>query len=707
MPRKERVSGAANTLLILIPEGRNAEGAAALLTQSGVACRVCPSFDLLYSGIGEDTGAVLVAGEALTKIHLKVLTDRLGTQSAWSDLPFIVLTRSDNAARRLMAEMRLPEALGNVVFLEYPLNALSLVAAARSALRARQRQRQMGVYLAEQHTAADALRESEARFRHMADSVPALIWMTDATGKVVFVNMHHGHMFGRPVADIVQQGWTAIVVPEAQRQFRAAFSAAFQDRATFSTETQVHDKAGRVRWLRCDGVPRLDDIGRFLGYTGCAVDITDTRLATQELERHVAERTEDLSAALEQLNAQVREREQVEKALRQSQKMEAIGQLTGGIAHDFNNMLQGILGCLDLIERRLEQGRVPEIAPYVQAARRSLSSAAALTHRLLAFGRRQTLLPRPIEPDRLVQGMEELIRRTVGPAISVMVRLRDGVWRVKSDSNQLENALLNLCINARDAMPDGGTLTIRTADRVITTRDLRGQDDAKPGRYVEMCVSDTGMGMTPDVQARAFEPFFTTKPIGQGTGLGLSQLYGFVQQSGGFVRLQSELGSGTTVSLYLPWHDDMDEAPAKAQPDIEARTSAEIELLVTNGQTVLVVEDESDVRNQITQALRDLDYRVVEAADGNVGLRVVQSPVSIDLLVTDVGLPGLNGRQLADAARVRRPDLPVLLITGYPGKALANTGIPRGMAVMGKPFTLEALTARVRAMLRAPRSEVQ
>jgi PAS domain S-box-containing protein len=523
--------------------------------------------------------------------------------------------------------------------------------------------------------------------------------MTDSNGHIVFVNMHYGHVFGRPVADIIRDGWRTIVVPDARKRFRSSFAAAFHNRTPFTAETQVRDKEGRVRWLRCDGVPRLDDIGHFLGYTGCCLDITDTRFATQELERRVVERTEELTGALARLNAEVREREHVEKALRQSQKMEAIGQLTGGIAHDFNNMLQGILGCLDLIDRRVQQGRALEVEPYVKAARQSLTSAAALTHRLLAFGRRQTLLPRPVVMDALVGSMVELIRRTVGPAIEVVTRLHDGIWNVKCDPNQLENALLNLCINARDAMPDGGTLTIWTADRVFAAGDLAGRNDIEPGKYVEMCVSDTGLGMAPSVLARAFEPFFTTKPLGQGTGLGLSQLYGFVQQSGGFVRLESEPGAGTSMSLFLPWHQDVGQASETGAVGAAGEMGAEGEIAEVAGFTVLVVEDEADIRNQITQALRELDYRVVEAESGDVGLRVVQSHQPIDLLLTDVGLPGLNGRQLADAARVRRPDLPVLLITGFPGKMLKNAGIPKGMDVMGKPFTLDALTERVQAML--------
>jgi signal transduction histidine kinase len=304
----------------------------------------------------------------------------------------------------------------------------------------------------------------------------------------------------------------------------------------------------------------------------------ELRELNDTLEARVAERTAELQAA--------------EETLRQSQKMEVVGQLTGGIAHDFNNMLQAIGGALELMQRRVEQGRTEEAARYVDAARTTVSRAAALTNRLLAFARRQSLQPKPTEPNALVQGMAELIRGTVGPSVEVVLRLGSGVWTVLCDPGQLENVLLNLAVNARDAMPDGGRLTITTTDVQLTARDLQGQDDARPGEYVEVAVADTGEGMTPAVLARAFEPFFTTKPLGQGTGLGLSQLYGFVRQSDGVVRLDSKPGQGTTVRLYLPRHlgaskpDVSDAAPSPAIP-------------IAFSGTVLVVEDEAEVRSMV------------------------------------------------------------------------------------------------------------
>jgi signal transduction histidine kinase/CheY-like chemotaxis protein len=438
-----------------------------------------------------------------------------------------------------------------------------------------------------------------------------------------------------------------------------------------------------VRWLRCEGVPRLDDTGRFLGYTGCNVDITEARLAAGELERRVAERTAELMAA--------------EETLRQAQKMEAVGQLTGGIAHDFNNMLQGISGSLDLMQHRIEQGHAAEAGRFVDAARQTVERAAALTYRLLAFARRQTLDPKPVNADAMAEGMEELIRRTVGPGIQVELRLQDGSWAVQCDPNQLENVLLNLAINARDAMPEGGHLTIGTRHARLSATDVAHEEDAKPGDYVEIAVTDTGVGMDEATRARAFEPFFTTKPLGEGTGLGLSQLYGFVRQSHGTVQLDSKPGRGTTVRFYLPRCErDTEEAQEIAPAAVPG-----IRPPMAGGGTVLLVEDEAQVRAVAAEHLRDLGYTVLEAVDGPSALRVLgnRRGLHLDLLVTDVGLPqGMNGRQVADAAREYQPGLPVLLITGYAGSVLEGQLAP-GMAVLRKPFRLDALTVKAREMI--------
>ncbi len=375
--------------------------------------------------------------------------------------------------------------------------------------------------------------------------------------------------------------------------------------------------------------------------------------------------------------------------------MEAVGQLTGGLAHDFNNLLTGISGSLELLQARVAQGRIGDLERYLSAAQGAAKRAAALTHRLLAFSRRQTLDPKPTDANRLMAGMEELVRRTMGPEVAVEVVAAGGLWATLVDPNQLENALLNLCINARDAMPDGGRLTIETGNRWLDQRAAR-ERDLPPGQYVSVCVSDTGTGMAPEVTARAFDPFFTTKPIGMGTGLGLSMVYGFVRQSGGQARIYSEPGQGTMVCLYLPRHHGVAENVDIPRELAEAPRSEQ-------GETVLVVDDEPTVRMLVREVLADLGYTAIEAADGPAGLKVLQSNARIDLLVTDVGLPGMNGRQLADAARERRPELRVLFITGYAENAVLNHGhLDPGMHVMTKPFAMEALASRIKELIAGP-----
>ena len=395
------------------------------------------------------------------------------------------------------------------------------------------------------------------------------------------------------------------------------------------------------------------------------------REANATLEARVEARTAELMAA--------------EATLRQSQKMEAIGQLTGGIAHDFNNVLQGITGNLDLLRLRTEQGRPGSVVRHLAAAHKSVARAAALTRRLLAFARQLPLDPTPANLDKLATGMEELIRRTVGPSVQVEVRLGDGSWLVLCDEGQLENALLNLAINARDAMPEGGWLTISTGEAHLSAADLAGEDGTAPGAFATIAVTDTGTGMAPEVMAHVFEPFFTTKPLGQGTGLGLSQLYGFVRQSGGVVRLESAPGRGATVRIFLPRHEPADDAGKGDEAS----------------DVVLLVEDEDGLRQSEAEWLRERGYRVLEAPDGAAALRLLDGGGRVDVLVADMGLPGgMTGRQVADAARGRRPGLPVLFMTGY---AKAGAAGP-GAETIGKPFPLEVLAERIGAVLAAARS---
>ena len=396
----------------------------------------------------------------------------------------------------------------------------------------------------------------------------------------------------------------------------------------------------------------------------------------------------DVTARIEE---QQRLRE-AEEALRQSQKMEAVGQLTGGIAHDFNNLLAGISGAFEMIATRLAQGRVSDVERYLASGQGATRRAAALTHRLLAFSRRQTLSPKATVINRLMVDLVELVRRTVGPSIKVEPIAAAGLWTTLVDANQLENAILNLCINARDAMPDGGMITIETGNKWLDARTAKDHG-LEPGQYVTICVSDTGTGIDKATLERVFDPFFTTKPLGQGTGLGLSMVYGFARQSHGHVRIYSEVGQGTMVCIYLPRHVGEEQLENVASVDVV--TPADV------GRSILIVDDEQSIRTLIVDALGETGYAVAEAADGAAGLKILESDQEVDLLITDVGLPGgLNGRQVADAARVMRPKLKVIFITGYAENAVLNHGhVEHGMEVLTKPFSIADLVKRVDRML--------
>jgi signal transduction histidine kinase len=454
--------------------------------------------------------------------------------------------------------------------------------------------------------------------------------------------------------------------PELREQALAIWSRALGGEA-FTVTQEFGDPTHRRRTYEMTLRPLCDTEGRVIGAYQFSTDVTERRLA-------------DLRLA------------EAQEQLRQSQKMEAVGQLTGGIAHDFNNLLAGIIGSLELLERRIGDGRLAGIERYIESARTASQRAAALTQRLLAFSRRQTLAPRPVDLNRVVVDMVELIRRSVGPAVEVRVAGEAALWMIRVDVSQIESALLNLCLNARDAMtPRGGRLTIETENAALDERAARAWD-LPPGHYVRLSVRDTGAGMSPDIIARAFDPFFTTKPLGRGTGLGLSMVHGFVQQSKGQVKIQSEPGRGTTITIHLPRFLGLAERDAAGREE-QGRNGA--------GQTILVVDDEPSVRLFMVDTLRDSGYRVVDAADGSGALQILQSKAQIDLLVSDVGLPGnLNGRQVADAARASRAGLKILFVTGYAETlALREGDLDWGMEVITKPFATSAFVAKVRDLL--------
>ena len=553
------------------------------------------------------------------------------------------------------------------------------------------------------------MRNGEARLRLALEGGMLGSWDFDLVSGNATRTPRYDEIFGYPGPPPPWSYETFLdhVLPEDRGHVASAFRQAVNTRAEWHFECRIRRASdGEVRWIEARGKPDGGEGNHPPTHLlGIVADITERKHAeevqlrySEMLEVRVAERTRELTVANARLEAEAESRERVEEELRQSQKMEAVGQLTGGLAHDFNNLLQGVTGSLEMMRIRAAQGRTAEFGRYIETAMGSANRATALTHRLLAFSRRQTLDPKPTDMNHLVSGLEDLFRRTVGPGIRLETSLAGEPWPVLCDPNQLESALLNLVINARDAMPDGGHLLIETANTVL--RDRRGAprdwppQDVPPGDYVALSVVDNGSGMAPDVISRAFDPFFTTKPTGQGTGLGLSMIYGFVVQSGGHVRLRSEVGQGTTVTIYLPRH--LGASIAVAEGDTAASSPA-----ATASSVVLVVDDEPDVRLVVRDILSDLGYTILEAETGRAGLDIVTSGVHIDLLLTDVGLPGgMNGRQLADAARQHRPDLKVLFITGYAENvAIGNNRMEQGMQVMVKPFALEMLAIRVQSII--------
>ena len=508
---------------------------------------------------------------------------------------------------------------------------------------------------------AEQTRERDRVWNNSRD----LIVVLENDGVVRSVSPSWTRLLGYEPEELIGRSYRDFLAPEDVEETRLAVEAALDDRHPQGFESRCRHKDGGVRWISWQ--TSLED-GRVYAY---GRDITAERARDDELRR-----TED--------------------QLRQSQKMEAVGQLTGGIAHDFNNMLTGIIGGLDMVRRRIDEGKLGDLDRFMDAAMRSAKRAASLTHRLMAFSRQQSLDPKAVEVDALVKSMEDLLARTLGEQVWLKVISDAGGWLALGDVNQLESALLNLAINARDAMPDGGQLTIETQNVTLDRTYSSSHAEVTEGDYVAISVTDTGCGMDPSTVSKAFDPFFTTKPIGQGTGLGLSTIYGFLRQIGGHASLYSELGKGTTVRMYLPRYAGAAlalEPESAAAPDPDGR-----------GQTVLVIEDEEAVRMLIVEVLEELGYGALQAANGDDAMVHLKSAAPIDLLITDVGLPGMNGRQVAELARRQRPGLHVLFVTGYAASAAVRADfLEPGMDMMSKPFAVKELAAKVGELLaRSP-----
>ena len=532
--------------------------------------------------------------------------------------------------------------------------------------------RTLDVTVAQKTRTEEALRAFEHRHELLVNGVTdyALI-MLDPHGRVAEWNRGAERIKGYAAREIVGDHFSRFYTPEDRDRGEPTRALGTAEReGRYEAEGWRVRKDGSRFWANIVIDAMRDDYGRLIGYAKITRDITDKR---------------DAAEAIEQTRA----------ALAQAQKMEAIGQLTGGIAHDFNNLLTAVLGSVELLQRR-QAFRGADAARFLATAREAAERGAQLTHRLLAFARKQTLEPQPTDVNRLVAGFSELLCRTLGEGIAIETVLASGLWSVNIDRNQLENALLNLAVNARDAMQDGGRLTIETGNAYIDDHYAAMHSDILPGQYVLIATSDTGTGMSEEVMARAFEPFFTTKSEDRGTGLGLSQVFGFIKQSDGHVKLYTEPGHGTVVKLYLPRHF------AEASPEPEPPTSRSSEP-VGHGETVLVVEDDAQVRGYTTEAVAELGFRVLVAADANEALHVLDDHPEIVLLFTDVGLPGLNGRWLADEAARRRPGLKLLFTTGYARNAIIHHGLlDHGVHLIPKPFTFDSLARKLREAMGRP-----
>ncbi|MDO9712237.1 PAS domain S-box protein [Paracraurococcus lichenis] len=528
---------------------------------------------------------------------------------------------------------------------------------------------QAAIREAERNQALSRLRQSEETFRFLVNGVTDYaIFMLDAGGRVATWNTGAERLKRYTEREILGQHFSAFYTQDDRDAgLPARVLETVQREGRYDGEGWRVRKDGSRFWAHVVVDPLRDDAGRLVGYAKVTRDITERRQAEQALE-------------------------QTRAALAQAQKMETIGQLAGGVAHDFNNLLTAILGGASLLERRASERLDGEARKLLAGIREAAKRAATLTHQLLAFSRKQTLAPQVAEVNRLVMGASELLRRTLGEGVAIETVLAGGLWRTCVDPNQLENAVLNLAVNARDAMPDGGRLTLETGNVLLDESYAAAQPDVTPGQYVMVAVSDTGTGMSEEVMRKAFEPFFTTKPEGRGTGLGLSQVFGFVKQSGGHIKLYSELGRGTTVKIYLPRH--------LAEGDREVVAELPYADVPRGSETILVVEDHDNVREYVTNALGHLGYRVLEAAEGRRALEILADHPEVALLLTDVGLPGINGRHLADQARQRAPGMRVVFMTAYARNAIGHHGLlDVGIHLLPKPFTVDALARKLREVL--------
>ena len=669
-------------VLILAPVGRDAALTGSVLDRDGLESVVCSDLHELQRNLVEGAGATVITEEALIGQDISGLVEWVAHQPSWSDFPFIVLLEPGVSPEACGQERDMLQQSGNLTLLERPVGTATLVSAVRAALRARRRQYEV-------HDALEALTASERRYRTLAEALPQLVWTSQPDGQRDYFSRQWVDYTGIPEEEQLGLAWLDKVVHSEDRErARECWKAAVQGRGEYDLELRIRRANGQYRWFKARATPVRDD-GRTVRWFGTCTDITDIvearetlKRSREELERLVAERTRSLAAANDRLTAEIAERQRTEEALLQAQKLEAVGQLTSGVAHDFNNLLTGVLGNLELLERRLKS---EESLRRLRAARLAAERGARLTHQLLAFSRKQRLAPTPLDLNRLVGEASDMLFRTIGVTVRIETVLTEGLWPALVDPTQIELVLLNLAINARDAMPEGGRLTIRTAN--VSRGDA--PPDLAPGDYVLISVSDTGQGMSEEVLRRAVEPFFTTKEPGKGSGLGLSMVHGVATQSGGGLQIDSRLGRGTAVRVYLPRAGRVSTAAREREPQ---------SLAIHEPATIMVVDDDPDVREVAVSSLESSGYRLLAAENGPAALDLLTRSGPVHLLIVDMAMPGMNGVELIRRARERQGDLRAMLVTGYAD--VAAFAPAEGDLVLQKPYRLERLAESVAAALR-------
>jgi PAS domain S-box-containing protein len=670
--------------IILAPRGRDAIVARELLREARLEAIVCADIPDFEQALSDDSGVAVVTEEAMRSADLRGIAAWVRAQPAWSDLPFVILTRRGGGLERNPDAIRLSEVLGNVTFLERPFHPTTFISVARTAMKGRLRQFEARARIEELH-------EGEARLRIALLAGRLGSWELDlatgaltasATFKAIF-----GHRADRALS-------YEDVVAGTHRDDRArvddALRVAVETGSDYSIEYRNVWPDGSIHWAELRARLVHDKSGATGRLVGVATDITSRRAAeetlrriNETLEERVGERTVELTAAHAAVLAEIEQRERAERALRQAQKMEAIGQLTGGIAHDFNNLLMAILGNIGLLSKQIpDDARAQR---YINGALQGAERGAALTQRLLAFAHRQDLKIEPRNLAALVRGMTDLIERSIGPEIELRVELPASLPLALLDVNQVELAILNLAVNARDAMPDGGVLTI-AVDQIEATSG----SELPSGRYVRVSVSDTGHGMDGETLRKATEPFFSTKELGKGTGLGLSMIHGLAVQLKGGLKLASDVGRGTRAEMWLPVTFIAAAEPAPTTVGPVSPLGAKI--------TVLVVDDDALIATSTVDMLEDLGHDVIKVESGERALEILGNSPEVDLVITDYSMPRMNGAQLAAAVRRIRPSLPILLATGYaelpPGEAI---DLPR----IGKPYQQRQLAAEIDKLMAA------